>query len=248
MILSLIKALLLLAPISLTLQQSFTPGVLCSSIPFRFSYCLRHGSKEKDYSEFTYSPDSSPSPWKFRSNCTTASNNTEPFCIFSSQSFAGGRGFSILTKPNRAEKLQKLPAFTDPDAISFSVNDQPPSFEEREISGKGRGLVANKTLHRGDLIFTYTPIMILDSEASKDLGEKQSLGLEHAAVTTLPQKTQEIFWDLYGQPNMDPVRDRIDSNAFELELDGIMYYMVYPETAVSALLSYFLNPPELPKS
>ncbi|KAL6694819.1 hypothetical protein J3F84DRAFT_349099 [Trichoderma pleuroticola] len=112
------------------------------------------------------------------------------------------------------------------------VNEQPsPPFEEKELPGRGRGLIANKTLHRGDKIFAHTPILMLDGKIFGELETEEWLELEHAAVNNLPPKTKKKFSALYGSPVTDPVSDRIDTNAFVLELHGFTYYAVFPETA-----------------
>ncbi|KAK6447065.1 hypothetical protein FP744_10003315 [Trichoderma asperellum] len=153
------------------------------------------------------------------------------FCVFSSYGFADGRGISILTTPDRVESLQQLPAFSDVDALS-GINEQvSPPFEETELPGRGRGIIANKALHRGDRIFSHTPILMLDGESFGDLEKKQWLELEHTAVSNLPPKTRKMFSALYGRPVADPVSDRIDTNAFELELDEVVFYAVFPEIA-----------------
>lgn len=173
----------------------------------------------------------SSSPWTSQSDCR---NNTETFCAFSSSSFARGRGISILTTPDRIESLQQLPAFADAEAL-LGINEQlSPAFEERELPGRGRGLIANTTLHRGDRIFAHTPILMLDGESFGDLEKEEWLELEHAAVNNLPLETRTLFSALYGRPVTDPVSDRIDTNAFVLELNEVTYYAVFPETAVSA--------------
>ncbi|EHK17407.1 uncharacterized protein TRIVIDRAFT_42740 [Trichoderma virens Gv29-8] len=170
----------------------------------------------------------SSSPWSSQNDCR---NNTETFCVFSSKNFAGGRGISILTTPDRVESLQQLPAFVDADAL-LGVNEQPsPPFEERELPGRGRGLIANKMLHRGDRIFAHTPILMLDGESFGDLEREEWLELEHTAVNNLPPTTKKMFSALYGRQVTDPVSDRIDTNAFELELDEVTYYAVFPEIA-----------------
>ena len=211
-----IQALQLFSPMALALQQCFSPGDVCWSFP---------KLKKQNYFGSEYHIEPSPTPL-ISGNCHTVNSSAETFCTFSSQSFAGGLGLSIVTKPDRAEKFQQLPVFTDPDAFLFGMKDRPPPpFEKRDIPRKGRGIVSNKTLYRGDLI--YSPILILDSEAVEYLDTQHSLRLEHAAVKDLPPKTQEIFWDLYGQLRTDPVRDRIYSNGFVLKMNGVLYHVIY---------------------
>lgn len=221
--------------VALALKQHIISGDVCSpsllsplfSQQNRLEVC--RPSDQDNFSPLFVT--NSSSPWISRSNCR---NNTETFCAFSSSGFAGGRGISIVTTPDRIESLQHLPAFADADALS-GINEQlSPAFEERELPGRGRGLIANKTLHRGDRIFAHTPILILDGEIFGDLEQEEWLELEHAAVNKLPLKTRAMFSALYGRPVTDPVSDRIDTNAFVLELNEVTYYAVFPETAVSA--------------
>jgi hypothetical protein len=180
-------------------------------------------------------------PWTSQNDCR---KKAEIFCVFSASSFAGGRGISILTTPDRIETLQQLPAFADGDVLS-GLNEQPSLvFEEKELPGRGRGLIANKTLHRGDRIFAHTPILMLDGESFGDLEQEEWLKLEHAAVNNLPLKTRAMFSALYGRQVTDPVSDRIDTNAFVLELDEVTYYAVFPEIAVSAKSMSFQKPTE----
>lgn len=223
------------AAVSLAFQQRIISDDVCSSalsqVPHsqqdQLEGCRYFGQDHLNTVSLTYSS----SPWTSQDNCH---NSTETFCVFSSKTFAGGRGISILTTIDRVENLQQLPAFVDENALS-GVNEQPsPPFEEKELPGRGRGLIANKMLHRGDKIFAHTPILMLDSEIFGELETDQWLELEHAGVNNLPPKTKKMFSALYGSPVTDPVSDRIDTNAFVLDLHGVTYYAVFPETAVSA--------------
>lgn len=221
--------------VALALRQHITYGEVCSPSLLQLSPSQQNRLEVcRSPSQDIFSPvfvANSSSPWTLQNNCR---NNTETFCAFSSSSFAGGRGISILTTPDRAESLQQLPAFTDAGALS-GINEQlSPAFEEKELPGRGRGLIANKTLHRGDRIFAHTPILMLDGESFGDLEKEEWLELEHAAVNNLPLKTRTMFSALYGRPVTDPVSDRIDTNAFVLQLNEVTYYAVFPETAVSA--------------
>lgn len=72
---------------------------------------------------------------------------------------------------------------------------------------------------------------MLDGESFGDLEQEEWLELERAAVNNLPTKTRTMFSTLYGRPVTDPVSDRIDTNAFVLELNEVTYYAVFPETA-----------------
>jgi hypothetical protein len=170
-------------------------------------------------------------PWTFWPECYSNENTTEPFCVFTSQEFASGRGIFFVTTTTKAYDLLKKPAFTDPDALNRINQHSNPPFEEHEFPGKGRGLVANKTLHRGDQIFASTPLLISDPDAY-ELVEAERLALSNRGVETLPPNTQKLFWKLLDHFKGDPVDDRINTNAFEIEINGDSSHAVFPEIAM----------------
>lgn len=227
--------LLSYAFVAVALRQHITSGDVCSSSPLQLSpsqhsrlEVCRNSNQDNLNHVFVTNFSASKAS---QSDCR---NNAETFCVFSFNAFAGGRGISVLTTPNRIESLQKLPAFANANALTDINERLSPPFEERELPERGRGLIANKTLHRGDRIFAHTPILMLDGESFGDLERNEWLELEHAAVNSLPPKTKEMFSALYGRQVTDPVSDRIDTNAFELELDDVTYYAVFPEISVRA--------------
>lgn len=170
-------------------------------------------------------------PWTFLPECYSHDNQKEPVCVFSDQNFAGGRGIYIVTTTPRAYQMLKKPAFSQTDALArINKHDNPP-FEEHEFPGKGRGLVANKTLHRGDQIFASTPLVITDP-AMYNLDEAERLRLGHRGVETLPPATQTLFWKLLDHFKGDPVEDRVNTNAFDINIDDTGMFAVMPEIAM----------------
>ncbi|KAM4055841.1 SET domain-containing protein [Hirsutella rhossiliensis] len=176
-------------------------------------------------------PAQSEPSWASEAECITNADETPPYCVFTSHTFANGRGVSILTTPNRAKTLQRVPAFVDAEAMAGTNLEASPPFEERVLPGRGRGLIANKTLHRGDRIFAYSPILVLDEDAFQNLDEDKWIALETVAVAKLPLATRELFWELHGEPSVHPISDRIDTNAFEIEIGESTNYIVVPEIA-----------------
>jgi hypothetical protein len=168
--------------------------------------------------------------WTFWPECYTNENLTEPYCVFSRQDFAGGRGVSIVTTTTEANALLQKPAFAQPDILSLVNDYSDPPYEEREFPGKGRGLVANRTLHRGAEIFASTPLLIMNPNAY-DLIQEDRLKLAHRAVNNLPKDTQGMFWKLLDHFKGDPVDDRINTNAFDVEINGESRHVVFPEIA-----------------
>jgi hypothetical protein len=170
-------------------------------------------------------------PWTYWPECYSNENTTEPICVFSQQDFASGRGIFLVTATSNAYNILSKPAFTDPSVLD-RVNDHAnPPFEQHEFPGKGRGLIANKTLHRGDQIFASTPLLITHPEAYL-LSQKERLSLAHRGVATLPPSSQSLFWGLLDHFKGDPVDDRINTNAFEIRISGETQHAVLPEIAM----------------
>ncbi|POR34338.1 SET domain-containing protein 5 [Tolypocladium paradoxum] len=220
-------------------QRLVYSGDVCSSTPLILSDDQRHGLEVRD--SFTQAPlgpaiatNSSESPWKPQGECftTPVDNRTETFCVFSSQAFADGRGISILTTPDRAEYIRRLPAFVEPDALSGANSHLSPPYEERELPGRGRGLIAKKTLHRGDQIFADTPILVGDEDALFGLEKNDWITLINRAVDELPPGSKEMFWNLYARPKSDPASDRFDTNAFAVGVEEHLQYVVFPEMSL----------------
>jgi hypothetical protein len=170
-------------------------------------------------------------PWTFYPECYSNENTTEPICVFSDQNFAGGRGIFIVSTSTLAYQMLQKPAFTDPEALIRINHHSNPSFTEYEFPGKGRGLVANKTLHRGDQIFASTPLVITNP-VSYQLAEAERLRLAHRGVDSLPDGSRANFWKLLDHFKGDAVDDRINTNAFDIEIDGEGQYAVLPEIAM----------------
>jgi hypothetical protein len=170
-------------------------------------------------------------PWTYWPECFSSAENTEPYCVFSDQGFASGRGVFILTtKPFAYGMLQKA-AFTNPEVLKGVNQYESPPFIQHEFPGKGRGLVANKTLHRGSQIFASTPIVITDSDAY-ELPTSERLALLYRGVETLPAETQKRFWELMGHSTRDPVEDKINTNNFDVTIDGVSQQALFPEIAM----------------
>jgi hypothetical protein len=173
-------------------------------------------------------------PWSFWPECFTPKADADPFCVFTDTSFASGRGVSIITTQDLAYSMLENDAFIRPAALERSNNYQNPPFYQHEFPGKGRGLVANKTLHRGDQIMASTPILLVDVDLD-DLPEPERLALLYRGVASLPPSTHDLFWTLMGRSETgeaDAIDDRITTNYFDLSLSGESLSELFPEIAM----------------
>ncbi|KAJ8116299.1 hypothetical protein OPT61_g2248 [Boeremia exigua] len=169
--------------------------------------------------------------WSFWPRCHSNKSSPGLLCTFSDEKFAGGRGIFIVTSPDRAQEILKKTAFTQNAALN-QINDQKnPPFVQQEFPGKGRGLIANKTIHRGDQIFAASALLIRNRDVYL-LEEKYRLGIVQWGVETLPEKSKTLFWSLLDHFKGDPVDQRISTNAFQVYVNGAMYDAVIPEIAM----------------
>jgi hypothetical protein len=170
-------------------------------------------------------------PWTFWPECFSNEDVEEPYCVFSDQDFASGRGIFIATTRTAAYAMLEKPAFKNPKALERVNKYSNPPFEQYDFPGKGRGLVANTTLHRGDQIFASTPLLITDSDMFKLL-DSERLALLYRGVETLPTASQTQFWNLMGHFKGDPVEDRISTNNFDTVIDEVTQQALFPEIAM----------------
>jgi hypothetical protein len=119
---------------------------------------------ENKTSSTTY--DAAPSPWTSEPTCS--SNASETFCLFTSSSFFGNRGISFVTKPHIGERIASLSAFSTPYSSHSSLSDndkRDPPIYVASILGRGMGVIANRTIERGDLIKAHRAIAIFHNDA-----------------------------------------------------------------------------------
>ncbi|CZR54914.1 uncharacterized protein PAC_04799 [Phialocephala subalpina] len=180
--------------------------------------------------------DDHTSPWTIHPTCT--SNTTTKFCVFTSQTFYGDRGITILTTPSTARVLSHLPAFNikTPHLSSLSENDyRDPPFIVAPIPGRGMGLIANRTIERGDLIKSHPAIAILHNDAvSKDhaLYPTHYSPLMHLAIDQLPSNTRNLFLNMAAHnESEEPYIERIYTNTFGEDFNNQEHSIVIPETA-----------------
>ncbi|KAK4106039.1 SET domain-containing protein [Parathielavia hyrcaniae] len=136
--------------------------------------------------------------WTHTSPCDQGDFADQPICVFADNTFAGGRGISLVTTPQRASFLTTTPAFTEPGRVN-GINHDPnttPKYEMREIPGKGMGLVATAPILRGDLILANTASLMIDYRAFHELSKPRYTALQAAAVSHLPPSHQSLILSL----------------------------------------------------
>lgn len=99
-------------------------------------------------------------PWSYPLICTDVLPSVgSSLCVYTNTSFSHGRGISIFTTPELAERILALPPFQYPDALQ-GINEFTGSWYTQEIPGKGMGMLTKKDLVVSDLLLDMFDKMI----------------------------------------------------------------------------------------
>ncbi|KAK0621466.1 hypothetical protein B0T17DRAFT_467302, partial [Bombardia bombarda] len=187
--------------------------------------------------------------WTHTAPCLQSEHSPRKHCVFTDNTFAHGRGISIITTARRADYLATNPAFAEPN-ITQHINQDlvrtattPPVYAMREFPGKGMGLVATTHIRRGDLIMANTASIIIDYRAFEDLPKDDYQRLQTHAVDFLPSPHRAALLNLSTHDDAADLSHtaRVDkllaTNAFDIDPDADDaardhgFYVVFPEIA-----------------
>lgn len=98
----------------------------------------------------------------------------------------------MITSADIAEKFADIPAFSNHQATSMGGF---PPYEVREIPGKGFGVVANRTIERGDRIMAHRVLLALHHD-SLELSEDDDAEFFNAALKSLPASSLSLYASL----------------------------------------------------
>lgn len=236
-------------------QQRFVPGsedAICSvSSPLRLfghlESCSTQTKRVNATQKIQVNTSRDTKIWSHPPRCTpSTTNDLEQFCSYTSQSFHNGRGITIITRPEAISFFERLPVLVSP-TLPMEKSTTPVPFTIKYIQGKGMGVVANRTIQRGELLFAHAAIGIVNDNAFPKRETPSSsniLNMFHGAIEGLPSDTRKMFWALaaheesetkFGKAVLDGhgVIARLNTNTFGDQFGGEDYSFVIPETAVS---------------
>jgi hypothetical protein len=169
--------------------------------------------------------------------CIQDVNGTDKHCAYTKPTFAGNRGISIVAMTDVADRIFQMPAFHDQRIHQHRSTDPP--YAVKQLPGRGTGVVAIRTLNRGDRIFMEPPALVVHSKVY-DFMDSDFIHLQDAAVEGLPNNTRSMFMDLWGEWGGNKVDDIMNTNSFALQLldKKETFSMVVPEIAVSRHLGH----------
>jgi len=159
------------------------------------------------------------------------------FCMYAQQNFANGRGIVVFTTPSTAQAMVESGQFNNDHSSTTEIfSPEFPLYESRKILGKGFGLVANRTISRGDKIIMESPIVIYDEQLAKLVNKQHLAFLHREGINQLPSETRSQFFQLHKgttKPTIDDIDNAIFTNAFATEYyeGGNHHVNLYAETS-----------------
>ncbi|KIJ39063.1 hypothetical protein M422DRAFT_175701 [Sphaerobolus stellatus SS14] len=176
-------------------------------------------------------------PWVEPIPCKANIYGNVTYCVFSTHSYAQGRGISLVTTQEIASWFIQRMA----PELTASVNDvSNPPFIQKPMPGKGVGLIAKHTIQRGQIIHAHTPVLIVHKVMDEGLQVNDRLELQRIGVERLPEASRRLYMGLMGHgegQDVDKVEAVMITNSFQMILgdeekeEDEPHNGVYPETA-----------------
>ena len=184
----------------------------------------------------SFSESAPESPWTHVGPCEKVKDLE--ICVYTSTSFAGQHGVSLVTSRARADAIANRPAFLSPQPLDRPHLRPDVPFQTAAIPGKGIGLIATRLIRRGDMLMGETPAVLVDGIAS-DL-EDTGKGLLRHAIENLPRHHREAYLNLSSHLDTSTYESRIQqtlyTNSFDIEMEddgGGTFYGTFTESRSS---------------
>ncbi|KAH6650504.1 hypothetical protein F5144DRAFT_637353 [Chaetomium tenue] len=142
-----------------------------------------------------------PPPWKGPEHCHVE------FCIFSNPE--SGEGMSLVTTSRSAFVVATA-------EMPLSTGLEAGAFYEADIPGKGSGLIANRTIRKGEIIMERPPALLIQAVPHADLEPEVRNEVYQVAVDRLPEPARARFLCQVGST----IYDKIERNSFRIFVDG----------------------------
>jgi hypothetical protein len=169
------------------------------------------------------------SPWSYETICTDHLPRIQSkLCVYTDARFGNGRGISIFTTPQHARTVESL-ILSHVDDSDRSINVPSQAWYTETTPSKGVGMFAKKRLNPGDLITSYTPVLLAYKENILSRDQREAF-LRHA-VTRLPALARDAYRALATMSHDDAflMQDVAAANSFEMSIDGTAHLAVVPE-------------------
>jgi len=146
------------------------------------------------------------------------------YCVFVNPGSHGG-GMVLISAERNVHVIDRFPK-----KVVFKHQGAPPYYVSK-IPGKGIGLIADRTIQRGEIIMNTLPSLLVQFSPHLDLDRETRLELYKRAAKRLPPHKYKSFMRQYGADE----HIKIDRNSFRLFINGDQNFSGhlanYPEVA-----------------
>ncbi|KAI1170544.1 hypothetical protein F4777DRAFT_108202 [Nemania sp. FL0916] len=202
-----------------SLSLMIGPPKICPSVNIISSY---NTTQDRDgLSQRRIAADMESDVWKTLRSCSAK------YCIYTNKNFYG-EAISVITTAHDRGRIGKIRA---PEAISKSDREL---AKVVEIPGKGRGLVATRTIRRGERIMASRPAFLVHRDIFREVALEDIYSLVDTAVNSLPTSRKDAYLAQAGTMGGHKALDILFTNAFQISLgehDGF-HYANFPEVSI----------------
>ena len=183
--------------------------------------------------------------WSTEPECTWNRAKDQEYCVFTSSEFANGRGISIHATWPQVGEIFSFPAFRDAEAhrnLGSNANQLPnPPFFIAEIPNHGMGVIANRTILRGEWLMSFTAAFMAPEGLHEQFNTTIRRQQQQIAFQALPSELRTTVESLAGQGGCNLYDDIMETNSFSFpiatedetgEYHETSYRFLFPEIAV----------------
>ena len=173
--------------------------------------------------------------------CVNDVDGVEKYCLYTSRIFNSKTGISFIIRPSTLPNVIQFVEDANLTARGkpYLSQDGKPSdpnvpYVIKELEGKGLGVIARRSIPRGETFIVGFPAIIIDQELEigpdPSISEEDRLALHKAAFGRLADSQRAL--SLAASTGGDIHEDIMRTNGFTVKLGGRRHSGLVPETAV----------------
>jgi hypothetical protein len=114
------------------------------------------------------------------------------YCVYTNRRLFNGRGLVAVTKFDEFQKMERVDDYLNRAENKYF--EDPVPFVETEVLNKGLGITANKTIRRGKVLMSWSPVLVVHKAFFNQVPKKADRArLLETAVSFLPPDTRAKF-------------------------------------------------------
>jgi hypothetical protein len=178
--------------------------------------------------------------WSYDPQCTYPKDDKESqgkFCVYTYITPDGQAGMSLVAQPERAAFVGGLltanPGIWRTTVPYYNaIQAREKWYDLKEIPGKGKGLVARRTIPAGTTVLDEMPQIIGFTSGPPGIAREANPEQLHVALSQLPPSHRDIFNVLARTTGGEELEDAFRTNAYGVSIDGMEFSAMYAEIAV----------------